>query len=199
MTSEDVYSAADIFLKALDAAPIGTGAILKEVASKDRMETLVLRAISKLYAASYHCSNVARLVQSAHEEAKALARALKHPTNAEFQTTARSIGAGEILQGAKGAFPVQEIAFEIDAFLAASRGSIDFGGRVVGLHLGIFHFIGPVEPVSHRPGSVQSCHSAPAQTVISCRPERVCWLCSKSFETCSGIIRRDKSRSAALT
>jgi hypothetical protein len=137
VTNEDVYSAAKIFLKALDAAPMGTGAILKDDASKDRLETLVLRAISKLYAASYHCSNVARLVQSAHEEAKALASALKHPTNTDFQTAARSIGAVEILQGARGTFPVQEIAFEIDAFLAASRASIDFGGRVVGLHLGM--------------------------------------------------------------
>src|ERR1700730_4959822 len=66
VTNEDVYKAADIFLKALDAAPIGTGAMLKDVASKNRMETLALRAVSKLYAASYHCSNVARLVQRAH-------------------------------------------------------------------------------------------------------------------------------------
>lgn len=48
------------------------------------METLVLRATSKLDAASYHCSNVARLVESAHEKAKALFSELKHPTNTEF-------------------------------------------------------------------------------------------------------------------
>lgn len=32
---------------------------------------------------------------------------------------------------------MQEIAFEIDAVLAASRASIDFGGRVIALHLGM--------------------------------------------------------------
>jgi hypothetical protein len=36
-----------------------------------------------------------------------------------------------------GTFSVQEIAFEIDAFLAAARASIDFGGTVLALHLGM--------------------------------------------------------------
>ena len=125
MTNKDVYSAAEIFLKALDAAPTGTGAILKDVPSKNWMETSVLRAISKLDAASYHYSNVARLVQSAHEKSETLAGGLKHPTNTTFQATA----------SASGTFFVQEIAFEIDALLAAARASIDFGGNVVARHL----------------------------------------------------------------
>jgi hypothetical protein len=36
-----------------------------------------------------------------------------------------------------GTFFVQEIAFEIDAFLAAARAAIDFGGTIVALHLGM--------------------------------------------------------------
>jgi hypothetical protein len=64
VTNKDVFNAAEISSKAVDAAPTGTGAILKGRASKDWMETSVLRAISKLDAASYHCANVARLVQS---------------------------------------------------------------------------------------------------------------------------------------
>jgi hypothetical protein len=128
MTDKDVFNAAEIFLKALDAAPMGTGTILKDRASKDWMETSVLRAISKLDAASYHCANVARLVQDAHEKAETLAGRVEHPTQAKSQPTAMSVS---------GTFFVQEIAFEIDAFLAAARASTDFGGTVVALPLGM--------------------------------------------------------------
>ena len=52
VTDKDVFNAAEIFLNALDAAQTGTGTILKDLASKEWMETSVLRAMSKLDAAS---------------------------------------------------------------------------------------------------------------------------------------------------
>ena len=128
VTSRDVYNAADIFLKALDAAPTGARTVLKDQASKDWMETSVLRALAKLDAAAYHCSTVARLIESAHDEAKALAGPVEYPSTANLKPTKMTVA---------GAFSVQEVAFEIDAFLAAARASIDFGGTLIALHLGM--------------------------------------------------------------
>jgi hypothetical protein len=128
LTNKDVFNAADKFLKALDASPTGSGTVLKDHASKDWMETSVLRALSKLDAASYHCSNVTRLVQGAHEKAKALTGAMEYPTKTKLKPTKIRVA---------GTFTAQEIAFEIDAFLAAARASIDLGGAVLALHLGM--------------------------------------------------------------
>jgi hypothetical protein len=79
VTSKDVYNAGDTFLRALDAAPTGAGTVLKDSASKDWMETSVLRALAKLDAAAYHCSTVAHLIESAHEKAKTLAGPVEYP------------------------------------------------------------------------------------------------------------------------
>lgn len=122
MTSKDVYNSAENFLKTLDAAPTGGGTVLKDQASKDWMETSVLRALAKLDAAAYHCSTVARLVEGAHEKAKTIAGPVEHPPSPKLKPTKMIVS---------GTFSVQEIAFEIDAFLAASRASIDFGGTVL--------------------------------------------------------------------
>jgi hypothetical protein len=128
VTSTDVYSSAENFLKALDAVPTGDGTVLKDQASKDWMETSVLRALAKLDAAAYHCSTVARLVESAHEKAKTISGPVELPPSSKLKRTKMS---------AAGTFSVQEIAFEIDSFLAATRASIDFGGTVLALHLGM--------------------------------------------------------------
>ena len=128
MTSKDVYNSAEKFLKTLDAAPTGGGTVLRDQSSKDWMETSVLRALAKLDAAAYHCATVARLVESAHEKAKTIAGPLELPPSPKLKPTKMSVS---------GTFSVQEIAFEIDAFLAASRASIDFGGSVLALHLGM--------------------------------------------------------------
>ena len=128
MTNKDVHDAADTFLKALDAAPTGAGTVLKDQASKDWMETSVLRALAKVDAAAYHCSTVAHLVESAHEKAKTLAGPVEYPSISKLIPTKMTVA---------GTFSVQEIAFETDAFLAAARASIDFGGTVLALHLGM--------------------------------------------------------------
>lgn len=128
LTSGDVYKAADGLLKALDSAPTGTGTVLKNQASKDWMETSVLRALGKLDAASYHCSNVARAVQKAHEKTTEFAKLAKCSNKDKL---------GPDAVGVACMFSVREIAFEIDAFLAAARSSIDFGGAIPALHLGM--------------------------------------------------------------
>jgi len=88
----------------------------------------VLRALGKLDAATYHCSNLASRVQSSHKNAKTLAGKLGDPANAKVQPDMTRVS---------GVFSVREIAFEIDAFLAAARASIDFGGTLLALHLGM--------------------------------------------------------------
>jgi hypothetical protein len=141
VTSKDVYNSAENFLKTLDAAPTGGGTVLKDQASKDWMETSVLRAITKLDAAAYHSSTVARLVESAHEKAKTIAGPFELPTSRKLRPTKMSVS---------GTFSVQEIVFEIDAFLAASRASIDFGGTVLALHLGMNRRTSISKVLSHK-------------------------------------------------
>lgn len=126
--SKGVYNSAEKFLKTIDAAPTGRGTVLKDQTAKDWMETSVLRALTKLDAAAYHCANVARLAQSAHEKAKSMAGPLELPRSPKLIPGKMSVS---------GTLSVQEIAFELDAFLAASRASIDFGGGVLALHLGM--------------------------------------------------------------
>jgi hypothetical protein len=84
VTSKDVYNSAENFLKTLDAAPTGGGTVLRDQASKDWMETSVLRALAKLDAA-YHCSTVARLVEGAHEKAKTIAGPVEHPPSPKLK------------------------------------------------------------------------------------------------------------------
>ena len=128
VTNKDAYNAADTFLKALDAAPMGAGTVLKDQASKGWMETSVLRALAKLDAAAYHCSTVAHLVESAHEKAQTFAGPVEYPSVTKLKPTKMTVA---------GTFSVQEIAFGIDAFLAAARAGIDFGGTILALHLGM--------------------------------------------------------------
>ncbi len=128
MTNKETYNAADTLLKALDSAPTGSGTVLKDQDSKDWMETSVLRALAKLDAAAYHCSTVTGLVERANEKAKALANPAEYPPASKLKPTKMSVA---------GTFSVQEIAFEIDAFLAAARASIDFAGTVLALHIGM--------------------------------------------------------------
>lgn len=126
VTEADVYKASEAFLDALDAAPIGSGTVLKDKTSKDWMETSVLRAFGKLGAAAYHGSNVWRLVQGMSTMATESAARIEKEHLGETATV--RIG---------GRFPTLEVAYEVDAFLTAARACIDFGGSVLALHLGM--------------------------------------------------------------
>ena len=131
MTRTEVQTAAEAFLQALDAAPTGTGTVLKDRGSKEWMETCVLRALAKLDAATYHSSRVARLVTESNDKGAAFFQTLElgaDGTEGKWSAATKTVGS------TRG---VQEIAFEIDAFLAASRAAIDFGGAVLALHTGM--------------------------------------------------------------
>ena len=129
MTNKDVGEAADLFLKALDQAALGKGTIFKDQTAKDWMETSVHRALAKLNAAAYHYANVSRLVEDAHERAE---KALSNHSRSVHNLPVKNMKTR-----ASGTFAVQEIAYEIDAFLAASRASVDFSANILALHLGM--------------------------------------------------------------
>ncbi len=126
MTEADVYKASEAFPNALETAPLGSSTVLKDQTSKDWIETSVLRAIGKLGAAAYHAANVSELVQgTSNRAAESAARIEKEDLG---ETTTVRVG---------GRFPILEVAYEVDAFLAAARAGIDFGGTVLALHLGM--------------------------------------------------------------
>jgi hypothetical protein len=128
MTHDDVFHASDAFLHSLDGAIIGSGTIFKDTVTKEWMETAVLRAFAKIEAAEYHASNVARRVVQKHEKLK--------PSPGLTASDEKPKGTVVRVQGT---FPVQEIAYEIDAFLAAARAAIDFLANILALHLGMNH------------------------------------------------------------
>ena len=127
MKNADAYNAADRLLAAMDGAPVGDlDTVFKDQTAKDWMETSVHRALDKLDAASYHASNVAHLVDGTCELAAKFAGDLEKsdlPKNVTFHTS--------------GLYPARNVGYEVDAFLAATRASIDFGGSILALHLGM--------------------------------------------------------------
>ena len=125
-TAKTLTDESEAFLKALDDAPLG--AILKDRQSKEWMETLVLRALTKLETARYHRANLRRLVRRNERRFKQHVAGIdENPGGLSKHMTATHAGV----------LPAGDIAHELDALLAAIRSSIDFGGRVLGLHLGM--------------------------------------------------------------
>jgi hypothetical protein len=123
-----LQAASEAFLKALDDAPLE--GILKDQKAKEWLETLVLRAFKKLGAARYHDTNLRTLVRSNEQRLKQHAMETeRHPEGFSTNTTSTH---AEVV-------PAIDIAYELDALLSAIRSSIDFGGRVLGLHLGMDH------------------------------------------------------------
>ena len=118
-------NAASAFLQALDAAPfVG---LLKNQEAKDWMETLVLRAFRKLEAAQHHHTNIRRLIRRNKRQFEKQVKAFNHDPGGLLNASSTHAGV----------FPASDLAHELDAFLAAMRSSIDFGGRVLALHLGM--------------------------------------------------------------
>ena len=127
LTTQEAYKAGDLFLRALDDASPGAGSILKDQTSKDWMETSVLRTLARLDAAAYHQANIERLVRTGIDTVAEHAGATTHSAGAELASEIRTARI----------FSVLEIGFEIEAFLAAARSCVDFGGSILALHLGM--------------------------------------------------------------
>ena len=121
----DAHDAADGFLQALDAAPIGTQSILKDQTIKDWIETSLHRALKRLDAAQYHAAKVAHLVEQLNKKATEHASKLKVPKNPKVTVHITSTSS------------MDEIAFEVDAFLAAARSCLDFAANILARHLGM--------------------------------------------------------------
>jgi hypothetical protein len=113
----DTYEQADHLLDVLEKAPVGTtGALFKDHLAKQWMESCIIRAVKKLQAAEYHHTNIDSEIRQLNKAARQAARSFK--------------GHGKMFTGDEK----DKIAFELDAFLAAARSSIDFISGMLSLH-----------------------------------------------------------------
>jgi hypothetical protein len=115
----NTFEQADQVLQALNEAPAGaSGALFRDELGRQWMQSCIIRAVRKLKAAEYHCANIDAEIQHSRELAEQSA-----------QTSGMTHG-GMLVFGDK-----EEIAYELDAFLAAARGCIDFISGMLSLHL----------------------------------------------------------------
>lgn len=124
-TDKELNVASEALLQALDGAPFA--GILKNQEVKDWLETLVLQAFRKLDAAQHHHTNIQESIY-------------RNKKRFEEHIKADNYDAGGLLNAASthvGVVPASDLAYELDALLAAIRSSIDFGGRILALHLGM--------------------------------------------------------------
>jgi len=106
-------------LQALFEAPVrASGALFTDEPGKHWMQSCITRAARKLKAAEYHCANIDAEIRRSAELAE------------------QSAQTSEMTHGGMAVFGEKEtIAYELDAFLAASRGCIDFIAGMLSLHL----------------------------------------------------------------
>jgi hypothetical protein len=109
----NTFAQADQVLLALYAAPVDASALFRDELGRQWMRSCIARAIRKLQAAEYHCENLRAKIQSYRELAE--------------QSTQ--------VNGIAAFYEQEEIAYELDAFLAAARGCIDFISAMLSLHL----------------------------------------------------------------
>jgi hypothetical protein len=115
----NAFEQADQVLLALSEAPVGaSGALFRDELGKQWMQSCIIRACRKLQAAEYHCANINAEIQRSRELGE-------HSANTSGMTHG-----GMFMFGAK-----EQIAYELDAFLAAARGCIDFIAGMLSLHL----------------------------------------------------------------
>ena len=115
----NTYELADELLDVLNRAPVGTfEALFKNELARQWMESCIIRAVKKLQAAEYHHANIESAIRDLHKAGRRAAQSFKG-------THGKTFGRGE----------KDDIAFELDAFLAASRSCIDFISGMLALHI----------------------------------------------------------------
>jgi hypothetical protein len=115
----NTFKLADQVLQGLYVVPVGaSGALFRDEFEMQWMQSCIIRAVRKLKAAEYHCANIDAEIQLSRELAEQSA-----------QTSGMTSG-GMLMLGEK-----EKIAYELDAFLAAARGCIDFIAGMLSLHL----------------------------------------------------------------
>jgi hypothetical protein len=117
----NTYEQTDALLDVLASAPVGTpGALFRTERGKQWMESCVIRAIRKLQAAEYHCTNISSEIRELNKTARKAARSFKGKQGKMFARSEKD-----------------KIAYELDAFLAAVRSCIDFVSGMLALHMGM--------------------------------------------------------------
>jgi hypothetical protein len=124
---QDVVPRMEVLFELLDKAKLAPATILKTEAQKEHYETLLMFAFRKQQAARYHRDRVDELLTAKQEETEnhlAKSRSATMPSsrlNAVHMTMKISKTANEFI-------------YELSAFYAAIRSSIDFLARLLGEH-----------------------------------------------------------------
>lgn len=119
----NTYEQADQLLDVLDQAPVGvSGALFADDLAKQWMESCIIRAVKKLQAAEYHHANIYSEIQDLHKTARRATRSLRGTHGKMFARAEKD-----------------QIAFELDAFLAATRACVDFVSGMLALHIKGMH------------------------------------------------------------
>lgn len=136
MTSPlNTFNQADALLDVLDNAPVGTpGAFFRDDLGKQWMESCIIRAIGKLKGAEYHHTNIESEVQELRERAADAAKSLNEQNKSDNGTLGANAPYTMLSRGEQ-----DEIAYELDAFLAAARSCIDFISGMLALHIKGMH------------------------------------------------------------
>jgi len=95
-----------------------SGALFTNDLAKQWMESCIIRAVKKLQAAEYHHANIYSEIQAIRKTARRTARSLRGSHGKMFTRVEED-----------------QIAFELDAFLAATRACIDFVSGMLALHI----------------------------------------------------------------
>ena len=122
--TKKVFEALEVLFKALDAAPLAPATILKSDNFKQHYESLFMFAFRKLQAARYHSERVKELLAIDSDD---LAESLiLDPPEGKLKV------ASMVVKKSKDA---GEYSYELSAFFAAIRSSIDFLCRACAEHL----------------------------------------------------------------
>jgi hypothetical protein len=115
----NTYEQADQLLDILESAPIGIpGALFANALARQWMESCIIRAVKKLQAAEYHHAKIHSEIQELRKAARRAARSFKSTQGKMFTRADKD-----------------QIAFELDAFLAATRACVDFVSAMLALHI----------------------------------------------------------------
>lgn len=113
----------DAFFAALDSAELAEGTALTSDGSKQWLETSLLRALARASAAQYHLNRLREKIRKIHARKDELVKSME----ADPMTGLGPIAVARVQMRR----PVDPIAFELEAFLAAARSSIDFTAQAL--------------------------------------------------------------------
>jgi hypothetical protein len=121
--AKEVTAVMEVLFKLLDKADISPSTILKSDAHKEHYESLLMFAFRKLQAARYHRDRVLALLKENEDETESVLGEAK--LSSKLQVTSMRASVSKT---------ANEFTYELSAFFAAIRSSIDFLARLCAEH-----------------------------------------------------------------